>query len=465
MKHFRLKSSLIILALVSMLGYNVYCLVELYGSVSMQTHRLVMQSLRDADLDEIMNRSEKYPAPDSTIVYAGKQLSQSRTINGDTLIVAVYDGVSDCAVEVRKQPLDPGTNYSDIMVDEIGYGAHQTFDGYWALRISDLDSLFRLSLARKGLYPDTAYVVRLDSAGIVTAGDPATARECGLDSCSIIYNTLTGESYRAYYTPLGRYVFRQMRGIVVSTAGIILLLVMAFRYLLRTVSTLRSIEEMKDDFINNMTHELKTPIAIAYSANDALLNYDADNDPLKKEKYLQIANKQLRRLGELVENILAMSMERRKSMTLKMDSIKLRPFIDEIAAAQRMRADKAIAIDVAVSDDLEVVADRTHLANVLNNLIDNAIKYSRDSVEISLSCDASGITVADNGIGLPAKSLPYLFNKFYRVPHGDRQDVRGYGIGLYYVKTVLDKMGWSIEVKSTEGVGTVFKIIFGGDER
>lgn len=240
---------------------------------------------------------------------------------------------------------------------------------------------------------------------------------------------------------------------------------MAFRYLLRTVSTLRSIEEMKDDFINNMTHELKTPIAIAYSANDALLNYDADNDPSKKEKYLQIANKQLRRLGELVENILAMSMERRKSMTLKMDSIKLRPFVDELAAAQCMRANKAIAIDVAVSDDMEVVADRTHLANVLNNLIDNAIKYSGNSVEISLACDAEGITVADNGIGIPAKSLPYLFNKFYRVPHGDRQDVRGYGIGLYYVKTVLDKMGWSIEVKSTEGVGTVFKIIFGGDER
>ena len=102
---------------------------------------------------------------------------------------------------------------------------------------------------------------------------------------------------------------------------------------------------------------------------------------------------------------------------------------------------------------------------MLNNLIDNAIKYSGDSVEISLTGNNQWLSVRDNGIGIPSKSIPHLFNKFYRVPHGNRQDVRGYGIGLYYVKSILDKTGWSISVRSKVGDGSVFTIQFGNNEQ
>ena len=240
---------------------------------------------------------------------------------------------------------------------------------------------------------------------------------------------------------------------------------LAFLYLFRTVSRLRTLEEMKDDFVSNMTHELKTPIAIAYSANDALLNYDTANDAEKKERYLQIANKQLKRLGELVENILAMSMERRKTLQMKPEPILLRQFVEEIAALQRMRGDKKIKIDVRIDDNVNITADKAHFTNVLNNLIDNAIKYSGDSVAITIAGDDKAISVADRGIGIPARSIPYIFNKFYRVPHGNRQDVRGYGIGLYYVKSIIDKMGWAISVSSRDGEGSVFTIKFNNDER
>ena len=212
-----------------------------------------------------------------------------------------------------------------------------------------------------------------------------------------------------------------------------------------------------------MTHELKTPIAIAYSANDALLNYDTTNDSQKKVTYLNIANKQLKRLGELVENILAMSMERRKTMKLKPETVRLRPFVEEIATAQRMRGEKKITINVDVDANTSIATDRTHLSNILNNLIDNAIKYSGDSVAIKISGNGKEISVADNGIGIPAGSIPYLFNKFYRVPHGNRQDVRGYGIGLYYVKSIIDKMGWTIDVRSKEREGSVFTIKISND--
>ncbi|MDE6410604.1 MAG: HAMP domain-containing histidine kinase, partial [Muribaculaceae bacterium] len=257
-------------------------------------------------------------------------------------------------------------------------------------------------------------------------------------------------------------ILSRMLGVIITVFLLMATFTLAFWYLFRTVSRLRTIEEMKDDFVSNMTHELKTPIAIAYSANDALLNYDTANDPDKKRRYLVIANRQLKRLGEHVETILSMSMERRRNMRLKTEEIQLSPFVEEVATAHRMRGEKDITINVDL-DDITVKADKTHLTNVLNNLIDNAIKYSGDSVEITIKGDCSKIAVSDNGIGIPSKSIPYLFNKFYRVPHGNRQDVRGYGIGLYYVKSILDRMGWEIVVESKEGVGSEFIIKFNKD--
>ena len=152
-------------------------------------------------------------------------------------------------------------------------------------------------------------------------------------------------------------------------------------------------------------------------------------------------------------------------MTLNPETIRLQSFVDEVAAAQRMRVEKKITINVDVDENVSIEADRTHLSNILNNLIDNAIKYSGESVFITITGNEKEISVADNGIGIPAKSIPYLFNKFYRVPHGNRQDVRGYGIGLYYVKSILDKMGCTISVSSKESEGSVFNIRFRHEEK
>ena len=303
----------------------------------------------------------------------------------------------------------------------------------------------------------------VDNNDSVICRNPEFNEAAGLDSFRYNINPDEGIYYKAYMTPLTRHILSQMMGVVITVFLLSLAFSFAFWYLFRTVSKMRTLEEMKDDFVSNMTHELKTPIAIAYSANDALLNYDTANDPQKKVTYLYIANKQLKRLGELVENILAMSMERRKTMKLKPETILLRPFIEEIAAAQHMRGEKEITINVDVDEAASIEADKAHLSNILNNLIDNAIKYSGDSVEITLSGNEREISVKDNGIGIPAKSIPYLFNKFYRVPHGNRQDVRGYGIGLYYVKSILDKMGWNIDVRSKEKEGSVFTIKFSND--
>lgn len=474
MKRFKTISTTFIIVIAVIFGCNVYYLVSLYNSIRANLEREVMTAMADADIDDMWERADR----------ANRTAASARQAyieNSDSVIESLgsVSGVKDDAgnfvttatnkegkTTVNKKPLRRDRSYTNQMVNDMSQQMHQNMDPYVDFNLTIMDSVLLERLADRNIYPDFVAVEVTDSDGNIYRGNihvPKNASGC--DVFSLCFNPQADMYYRAYMTPLTRHILSQMLGVIITVFLLMAAFALAFWYLFHTVSKMRTIEEMKDDFVNNMTHELKTPIAIAYSANDALLNYDTGNDPHKKVTYLNIANKQLKRLGELVENILAMSMERRKTMRLKPETILLQPFAEELAAAQRMRCEKDISITVNVNENVSVEADKTHLGNVLNNLIDNAIKYSEDSVKITITGNDTGISVSDNGIGIPAKSIPFLFNKFYRVPHGNRQDVRGYGIGLYYVKSILDKMGWDIEVKSKEGEGSTFTIKYGRNEK
>ena len=472
MKRFKTISTTFIVVIAAIFTCNVYYLVSLYNSIRSNVERDVMTALADADIDDLMYRAGRAQALASNVQmqedieeYNAPRKAEASTYKDENgQLISVRTEADGTVIEERAM-LSENSSYSNQMVDAMSRQFHAIMDKYIPYDMAVMDSVLYNQLSNRFIYPEFLCVEVVNSNDSVICGNPKLNGELGLDSFSFNINSDEGIYYKAYMTPLTRHILSQMFGIIITVFLLMIAFSLAFWYLFRTVSRLRTIEEMKDDFVSNMTHELKTPIAIAYSANDALLNYDTSNDPDKKTKYLTIANKQLKRLGELVENILAMSMERRKTMKFRPEDIQLREFVEEIAAAQRMRGDKDITINVNVADNIVVEADTTHLANVLNNLIDNAIKYSDESVEISISCDNNELSVRDNGIGIPSKSIPYLFNKFYRVPHGNQQDVRGYGIGLYYVKSILDKMGWVIEVKSTEGKGSVFIIKFNKDEQ
>ena len=155
-----------------------------------------------------------------------------------------------------------------------------------------------------------------------------------------------------------------------------------------------------------------------------------------------------------------MSMERRKHLTMAKEKIHLQDFLANIIEQQKLKADKPCDIILECQGDATVEADPSHFSNVIGNLIDNSIKYSGDSVSIVIKADAAGVSVSDNGIGIPEKSMPDIWSKFYRVPHGNISDVKGYGIGLFYVKSIIDKHGWSIRAESKSGKGSKFTINF-----
>ena len=465
MKRFKTISTTFIIVIAVIFGCNVYYLISLYNSIRANVERDVMTALADADIDDLMHRAGRAQGLSSNVhmqeeieeynALKKAEASTYRDENGQ--LMSIRTEVDGTVVEERAMLSENGA-YSNQMVDAMSRQFHAIMDKYIPYDMTVMDSVLRNQLSNRFIYPDFLCVEVVNGNDSVICDNPKFKGKSELDSFRLSINPNEGLYYKAYMTPLTRHIISEMSGVIVTVFLLLAAFTLAFWYLFHTVSRMRTIEEMKDDFVSNMTHELKTPIAIAYSANDALLNYDTANDPQKKVTYLNIANKQLKRLGELVENILAMSMERRKTMKLQPETILLRPFVEEIAAAQRLRSEKEITISVNIDEDVSIEADKTHLSNILNNLIDNAIKYSGDSVAITISGNGREISVTDNGIGIPAKSIPYLFNKFYRVPHGNRQDVRGYGIGLYYVKSILDKMKWSIDVKSREREGSIFTI-------
>ena len=255
-----------------------------------------------------------------------------------------------------------------------------------------------------------------------------------------------------------------MAGVLAVSAGILLTVIAAFVFIDRALRKQRDLERMKNDFTGNITHELKTPIAVAYAASDTLLECgDLGNNPSLREEYLNIIKGQLDKLTGLVEMILSTTLKNRDSLQLDLTDTAIKPLLEEAAAQTRLSAKKPCTTTVSVCPgDLAVRMDRKLMSSVLSTLLDNAVKYSGKQVTIALEARQDGdktcISIADNGIGIAPRDQIHIFEKFYRVPTGDVHNVKGYGIGLFFAKNIVEKHGGRLTVESTPGKGSTFHI-------
>ena len=280
----------------------------------------------------------------------------------------------------------------------------------------------------------------------------------------------THQSYRLWMEPVTQLVLKQMWGILATSFVILIILSFSFWILIRTILRQKTLEEMKSDFTNNITHELKTPIAVAYAANDALLNFNQAEEKTQRDKYLRICQEQLQRLSGLVEQILSMSMERRKTFRLHPEPLSMESILEPLIEQHKLKAEKPVHISTDIEPaGLTLTADRTHFSNIISNLIDNAIKYSPEAADVNIRCRQTAsagqgefveIAISDRGTGIAPEKQSHIFDKFYRVPTGNLHNVKGYGLGLFYVKTMTEKHGGSVTVKSEPGKGSTFTLRF-----
>ena len=258
------------------------------------------------------------------------------------------------------------------------------------------------------------------------------------------------------------YILLNMSGIIITSLMVVAIVIFSFWFFISTLKKQMELDEMKSSFTSNITHELKTPIAVAYAANDALLNYGLGENPVKREEYLLDTKEQLEKLSALVERILSMSMKERGNFRLDVSETNIRDMFEKIAQETRLRTTKACDIQIEADENLTAVFDAKLMSSVVSTLVDNAVKYSGESVRIQLRAirksDKLFISVSDNGIGIAQEHQRHVFEKFYRVPHGDVHEVKGYGIGLYFAKTIVERHGGLISLNSTPGEGSTFTI-------
>ena len=438
-------SIVVMTTLVGVIAYQASWLTQLYRQQKDLIERQYRNMLIWSDNQEISERIHALMPEEGVDVKLSLNLFTEET---------------DCNPEQDGQNVieDPYATTATSLMQML----HASVDSLMPPDVHKVDSVFARLTEKEQLHFD--YQITYLNQG-KEAGTAASAGYRPDSSDSVIDYWLDDTKQREYrltlaVSPAG--VMRHMAGILAASLLLLAVIGLGMWYLIHLLRKMRTLDQLKTDFTNNMTHELKTPISVAYSAIDSLLNFDMSDDPQLARKYLQIGQEQLSVLAGLTEQILTMSRHPAKYADLEMQQVPLLPLLQTLIEQHKLKAKKDVQFHLDVNpDNLCVTADKHQLFRILGNLIDNAIKYSRPAVSIDITARKNRISVSDNGNGISPDDLPHLFEKFYRSKH--QKGVKGFGLGLYFVRTMMERMGGSVAVDTTPGTGSVFTLTFKGE--
>lgn len=258
-----------------------------------------------------------------------------------------------------------------------------------------------------------------------------------------------------FESPMG-YVFTKMKWVLAGSLFLFVLVSLCIWLLLKALFHEKKLAAIKNDFINNITHELKTPVATISAAVEALQDFDLNRE--KHFRYLGHAKNETNRLAKLIDNILNVSLYGNNKIPLKPEQIEIANTINEITENLKIATGKTVHYQYINNTEIDILwADKQLFQHALTNILDNAIKYSGNEAEITVTRHADNrylhIYCTDKGEGIAASSMPYIFEKFYREPKPNHA-VKGYGLGLNYVLEIMKAHNGKIELKSVKGKGT-----------
>jgi len=259
------------------------------------------------------------------------------------------------------------------------------------------------------------------------------------------------------------FIFKRIAIPILFSIFLVAFTALSFSLLYRNLLRQNRLADIKNEFMSNITHELKTPIATVSVAIEALRSFNANLDTQRTKEYLDISANELQRLSLLVDKVLKLSMFEKKEIDLQYELLDMKSLVQEVTSSLRLQFEKHHAqVDVYSEGDTSLKGDRLHLVSVIFNLLDNAIKYSADAPSIQVKIigkeSAVNLVIQDSGIGIPEEYKGKIFEKFFRVPTGNLHNAKGYGLGLSYVSHVINRHNGSIHVESIPGDGSKFII-------
>jgi two-component system phosphate regulon sensor histidine kinase PhoR len=259
-------------------------------------------------------------------------------------------------------------------------------------------------------------------------------------------------------------VFSEMKWMVIGSIIFTLVIISAFFVTVYALIRQKKLSEIKNDFINNMTHEFKTPLATISLAVDALRNNKVQEDRTRMDYFSGIIKEENKRMNKHVETILQAALMERQEVRLNKNPLHVHHLLTEVISnygLQLQEIEGRIELNLEAKHDL-INGDEVHFRNLISNLVDNAVKYSKEKLLLKISSHNSGkyllLKFEDNGIGMSKETVKRIFEKFYRAHTGNLHNVKGFGLGLSYVKTIIDAHGGRIKVDSTLGKGSTFTL-------
>jgi two-component system, OmpR family, phosphate regulon sensor histidine kinase PhoR len=267
-------------------------------------------------------------------------------------------------------------------------------------------------------------------------------------------------------------IIKEMLWMIIASVVFTTIIILAFAVTVRTLFNQKKLSEIKSDFINNMTHELKTPLATISLAIDALTNEKVIHDTEKIKIYSSMIKEENKRMNKQVEKILQAARLEKEEIKLNIQKLNTHEIINKVAdnlSLQIQEKNGILSLNLKAQSHI-IDGDEVHFSNIIFNLLDNAMKYSQDKPRIEVLTLNTGngmlsIKIKDNGIGMDKETQSRIFEKFYRAHTGNIHNVKGFGLGLSYVKAIVDAHGGKIKVESTPGKGSTFTLIFHAEDK
>jgi signal transduction histidine kinase len=415
--------------------------------------------------DELVERNIETVEGDSIPPIARKhlrerQIRKFKSIRGDSTSEYLYHERQSARVEVfiNGDKKDTVRNYLKEIAKKIEpNGPPQVFMirlGTDSLQPDTLTKNFKEALAR----------ANLNVPFKVFSSEPGNDFHKSAKFRSEAVMLSPAKQYHVSFLDVENHLIKKITPEILFSAFLTLITMASFYVLFKSLRTQQKLMELKNAFISNITHELKTPVATVSVALEALNSFNALSDSKRTQEYLQIAQQELNRLTLMTDKILKTAVFESKGVELKIEKIDLDYLIREVISSLKLVLDKK-KINLSYNKegkDFTLQGGQAHLVNVLYNLIDNAIKYSNEHSNIAVFLSEKDavliLSIEDKGIGIPREYHKKIFEKFFRVPSGDVHNTSGYGLGLSYVASVIKSHGGAIHVESEEGKGSNFII-------
>jgi len=346
-------------------------------------------------------------------------------------------------------------------IDEIRAIIKKAFDKQSLHRIPFEFAIFPLSLVGEEIQSENFYRLYVDSANnrmhVIQLESPGGSLSEGISPQEVLMITVPHAK---------KLIWRSMTWFIVGATLFTIIIVTAFFLTIRALLKQKKLSEIKSDFINNMTHEFKTPLATISLAVDALKNEKVINNREKMDYFTGIIKEENKRMNKQVETILQAALLDRQEVQLNLKKLYAHDLITSALNNIHLQVEQVngkLVVNLDAAKDL-ILADDVHFTNLISNLLDNAVKYSKENLLIKLSTQTAGnqlkIKIEDNGIGMNKETVSRIFEKFYRAHTGNLHNVKGFGLGLSYVKTMVDAHHGTVKAESVPGKGTTFFLTF-----